>query len=147
MQMSESRFCINQPAVIAEVIDGEAIIVNLESGAYYSLRDSGAAIWDRLVQGATPAEAARALTGVYSDSVDVLQLGVETLLAQLLEERILMPGGQSPVDGLPAPSTNDSARPFQMPVLDKYTDMTDLLLLDPIHEVDTKGWPHPASPR
>jgi hypothetical protein len=28
------------------------------------------------------------------------------------------------------------------PVLDKYTDMQELLLLDPIHEVDDAGWPH-----
>jgi hypothetical protein len=25
--------------------------------------------------------------------------------------------------------------------LNKYTDMQDLLLLDPIHEVDAAGWP------
>jgi hypothetical protein len=29
-------------------------------------------------------------------------------------------------------------------VLQKYTDMADLLLLDPIHEVDEQGWPQPA---
>jgi hypothetical protein len=31
--------------------------------------------------------------------------------------------------------------PFVAPVLDKYTDMQELLLLDPIHEVDASGWP------
>lgn len=30
---------------------------------------------------------------------------------------------------------------FEVPVLHKYTDMEDLLLLDPIHEVDDEGWP------
>jgi hypothetical protein len=29
-----------------------------------------------------------------------------------------------------------------VPVLNKYTDMQDLLLLDPIHEVDERGWPN-----
>lgn len=29
-------FRINSPSVIGEIIDGEAIIVNLDSGAYYS---------------------------------------------------------------------------------------------------------------
>ena len=32
---------------------------------------------------------------------------------------------------------------FQEPALQKYTDMEDLLLLDPIHEVDDTGWPNP----
>jgi len=37
--------------------------------------------------------------------------------------------------------------PFVKPILQKYTDMADLLLLDPIHEVDAgQGWPHPAPP-
>ena len=31
---------------------------------------------------------------------------------------------------------------FEAPILQKYTDMQDLLLLDPIHEVDEAGWPH-----
>jgi hypothetical protein len=30
---------------------------------------------------------------------------------------------------------------FQPPTLRKYTDMQDLLLIDPIHEVDDLGWP------
>jgi len=34
--------------------------------------------------------------------------------------------------------------PFVKPILQKYTDMADLLLLDPIHEVGEQGWPHPA---
>jgi hypothetical protein len=28
-----------------------------------------------------------------------------------------------------------------VPLLRKYTDMRDLLLLDPIHDVDEQGWP------
>jgi hypothetical protein len=27
-------------------------------------------------------------------------------------------------------------------VLEKFTDMHDLLLMDPIHEVSDAGWPH-----
>lgn len=33
---------------------------------------------------------------------------------------------------------------FQPPALESYTDMQDLLLLDPIHEVDEMGWPQKA---
>ena len=36
---------------------------------------------------------------------------------------------------------------FETPVLEKYTDMAELLLLDPIHDVDATGWPHPAPDR
>jgi hypothetical protein len=33
---------------------------------------------------------------------------------------------------------------FQPPTLESYNDMQDLLLLDPIHDVDDMGWPQKA---
>jgi len=33
---------------------------------------------------------------------------------------------------------------FAPPVLERYTDMQDYFLLDPIHEVSPEGWPKPA---
>jgi hypothetical protein len=36
---------INSPTVIHETIDGETVIVNLDSGNYYSLERVGADIW------------------------------------------------------------------------------------------------------
>jgi hypothetical protein len=32
-------------------------------------------------------------------------------------------------------------KPFTDPVIEIYTDLQDLLLLDPIHDVDDRGWP------
>ena len=32
-------------------------------------------------------------------------------------------------------------RPYESPCLESYTDMEDLLLLDPIHDVGKTGWP------
>ena len=36
--------------------------------------------------------------------------------------------------------------PFVDPALEKYTDMQDFLLVDPIHEVSDAGWPHTQPP-
>jgi hypothetical protein len=54
-----------------------------------------------------------------------------------------------PCDGTdqrPEPATNgDRATPrrrFQAPRFEKHTDMQDLILLDPVHEVADTGWPH-----
>ena len=45
------HFRINSPKVIHETIDGETVIVNLDSGNYYSLDDIGADIWDSIGKG------------------------------------------------------------------------------------------------
>ncbi len=46
------RFQLNSPRVISETIQGETIIIHLGTGVYYSLRGSGAEIWDMLAAGA-----------------------------------------------------------------------------------------------
>lgn len=144
--MSNQSYRINQPAVIAEVIDGEAIIVNLDSGTYYSLCDSGCAVWELLVQQMTVPDVVQNLASRYSSVSSVIEAGVTALLTELLNEQLLLPAEGAPA-AAPALVHADGHQPFPPPVLDKFTDMTDLLLLDPIHEVDTQGWPHAASGR
>jgi hypothetical protein len=144
------RYRINQPAVIAEIIDSEAIIVNLDSGAYYSLRDSACTIWNLLVQGYTPIEVVTGMQAEYTGDTESMRSGVEALLAELLAEALLVPVEPMPA-AVPAFDTNgDTAGvlpQFLPPLMEKFTDMADLLLLDPIHEVDTMGWPHAAPSR
>jgi hypothetical protein len=48
-----------------------------------------------------------------------------------------------PVTPFDSPAPIGTAE-FHAPVLQVYSDMQDLLLLDPIHEVDATGWPMPA---
>jgi len=133
------QFRINQPAVISEVIDGEAIIVNLDSGAYYSLRDSGCAIWNLLTQGVALPAVVVTVTGQYTGSDTAIAMGIQDLVAQLQAEQLIVPIDQPASLGpLPTPIADQNGnRPsFLPPVLEKFTDMADLLLLDPIHEVE-----------
>ena len=39
-----------------------------------------------------------------------------------------------------------SALEFAPPRLEKYSDLEDLLVLDPIHDVDEAGWPIAKAP-
>ena len=48
--MSES-YRINEPTIIHELIDGEVLAINNDSGAYYSIRGSGADVWQALGAG------------------------------------------------------------------------------------------------
>jgi hypothetical protein len=41
----------------------------------------------------------------------------------------------------PEPVPQTEKKHFVAPCLHKYTDMQELLLIDPIHDVDDYGWP------
>jgi hypothetical protein len=137
-------FRLNSPPVVLETVDEETIIVNLESGCYYDLNHTGGRLLEALAAGAD-AEAATALVAAaYGVEPDDLSEDAGALLERLLAEGILAAANG---DGPPAASASEAGpatRPFEAPRLGKYTDMQELLLLDPIHEVDETGWPNRA---
>lgn len=133
-------YCINTPAVIADVLDGEAIIINLVSGRYYSMDGSGAYLWVGLAAGHDPAALIAHLAALPA-APPTVSAEVDAFIARLKEEDLLRetdansPGGESPLfSGMYTP-----------PVLHAFSDMESMLLLDPIHKVDEAGWPHPAT--
>ncbi len=139
------QYRLNQPAVISEVVDGEAVIVNLDSGAYFSLRDTGCVIWNLLIQGMALSDVVKTVEDQYGEAGHVIDAAVRALVAELLSERLLVPANSSAMDqnlALPPGVENGARMPFRRPVLEKFTDMAELLLLDPIHEVQGTGWPH-----
>ena len=82
----------------------------------------------------------------YSGDHAKIENGINQLIRQLLQEGLIVPA-ETPQESQIAHSVtgNVQIKPkFEMPVLHKYTDMEDLLLLDPIHEVDETGWPAKA---
>jgi hypothetical protein len=146
--MDVTRLRVNAPQVIHETIDGEVIIINLASGNYYSAKGCGADVWDVIQQSrsavpeivaAVAARFARPAGEIEADVVRFLdQLRAEDLVADDVDGE---PG--SPALELVRTNGDRSGRVFEPPVLEKYTDMQDLVLLDPVHEVDTAGWPEP----
>ena len=47
------RFRIDTPRVIHETIDDEVVIIDFDSGSYYSLDKAGAVIWGFIERGAS----------------------------------------------------------------------------------------------
>ncbi|MCX7671581.1 MAG: PqqD family protein [Anaerolineae bacterium] len=145
---TEVFYRVDSSIVIGEVLDGEAIIVNLNTGIYYSLDGAGAAVWTAVQAGATLGELIQLVAARYDGAPAEITAGVTALVEELVAEGLLVAseGAAAAPGPLPAPPAAERP-PFVQPILQKYTDMADLLLLDPIHEVDEQGWPHPAPRR
>jgi hypothetical protein len=143
-----TRFRVNSPNVIHETIEGEVILIDLKTGTYYSLRDSGAAIWQSIEKGAGEDDIETDLRSRYDASGDDIRDAVRRLLGELEREGLVRADeGETEPAARPSFSNNGAGRlPFAAPVLEKHTDMQDLILLDPVHEVSAEGWPHPAPP-
>ncbi len=140
--MSEQRFRIG-PEIVHETVDGEVIAIDLDNGSYYSLAGSGPLVWELLAVGAGEAELREALAAKFGD-VDAIAGDISALLDQLRESGLIVEaeGEEGVVIG--AAEAGDVGT-YETPRFERYTDMKDYFLLDPIHEVDTAGWPRPAA--
>lgn len=143
--MNNQRFRVNTPTVTHEIIDGEAVIINLDSGNYYSLVDEGSFIWSLVEKGASASELQNVILQTYQGDAQEIDRGVQELLAQLQQENLIVPVDEAEeAADLQTPNNDNHEKPlFNSPSLNKYSDMQELLLLDPIHDVDDAGWPKP----
>jgi hypothetical protein len=136
---------INIPHVVHEVIDGEAVLVNMKSGYYYSLDDEGAEIWNLIEQGNSVSQIEKILIQNYNASSTEIKAGLNELIHTLHDEDLIV--GLNELQNITNKDKYQYDIPlekkkFGKPTLHKYTDMEDLLLLDPIHDVDEEtGWP------
>jgi hypothetical protein len=140
--MSDSALAcyrVNEPSVIHQAIDGELVVIHLDNGVYYSLDATGARIWAMLAAG----QPVRSVIDSFSrvgvvDSAGVTA-AVTDLVDRLCAEELLVANGAA--NGTTQPIETDLDVSFSPPVLQRYDDLQDLLLLDPIHAVDESGWP------
>ncbi len=126
--MNSKAYTINPKKCISETLDNETIIINLETGCYYSMNPAGTAIWSALTNGTPIAINTPAVEDFLNQLITDGLVSEETTPPNPLLER----GGTVSLDFVVT----------EEPKLEKYTDMQEMLLADPIHDVDTAGWPN-----
>lgn len=120
-----------------ETIDHETIIIDLKKGHYHSLENLASTIWIALSNGISTQSIQDALLShpsfpkenVLEDFNHFLNSLEEAEIADFVEQ------------DRPSTPFTFTESVYEKPVMETFTDMEDLLLLDPIHETDEKGWP------
>ena len=134
--MTDSRFRLNEPQVTAKVMDGEAVIIHLGTGVYYSMEGVGCLVWQGITSGHDTAAIVDGIMDRYGIERGVAEADIGRLLGELVAQDLVVPadGARSaqPMADMAAPGT------YASPALNRYDDMADLLALDP---------PLPAAPR
>ena len=140
-----TRFELNNPPVVAEHLADEVIAIDLKSGRYFSIRGAGARVWSLLLAGHSPAEILAGVAAHGSD--DHLAESLRQFVDDLQADGLIRPGGDTQSRTQPRALTAE-LQPWAAGALrlERFTDMEDMLALDPIHEIDgTFGWPKPGS--
>jgi hypothetical protein len=130
--------------VVHETIDGETILIHMGTGTYYSVEGAGSDIWNLAAAGLPASRIVERIAERYHTDAEVVIQCVDELTAELAGEDLLipMPNGAEEVVDLPALAGGA----FAVPILHKYTDMQEFMLVDPLHDVDVAaGWPHAAA--
>ena len=129
---------ICSPGVIAEDFDGDIVILNLDDGRYFSLRGAGPSVWNALMAGATAQsiiDSVRQSRNVWADSTN-------QFLRRLLELQLIRAVGKTTSVSAGMPIDWNSLSDGDQPEIEVFDDLAELILADPIHDVDAEaGWP------
>ena len=133
--MFAQTFALRSPQCIAEIVDGEAVIINLDNGNYYNLQGKSVEVWMALNQGVTPERLLE-----FNQWDQAATVALERFLKLALDEGILAAAtGTGSIEATQRIGILDPSKDFAIAV---YSDMQELLGLDPIHETDEViGWP------
>jgi hypothetical protein len=141
-------FEIEKIKIVLEKFEDEIVIVNLENGYYYSLSGIGSDILGMIGKRYSVNAIRDAWSTMFPDYREEVEVSLNEFLLELENEGIIIPSSagkdensqslnsRAKLESIPAQSI------FSKPILNRYTDMREILLLDPIHEVDANtGWP------
>ena len=130
---------LNEEKMFYDYADGQAVVINYQTGMYYGMNLLGSAILDRIIAGKNVDEILTAVKALPQCPPDIAER-VHNFVAELLDKEIIVCG----------PSVSGGAEPLAKEIaedgfdlkLDMFAEMSDLLLADPVHDVDMNvGWP------
>jgi hypothetical protein len=120
----------NEQQVAAKVMEGEAILINLTTGAYYSIPSTGGFIWSCVERNLCIGDIVAAVVAHYDvprpqAEADVLRLGEELRVEGLVSVSTRAATSSD------VPQSTGTRLPYQAPKLEKFTDMAEMFALDP----------------
>ena len=147
MNMDQSsNWRLREESISLERLDGETILINFDSGEYFSFRGSAADILWLIDMGVDRSHWSVILASAFPNLLfdHEIALQVEDFLQHLLEANVIIASSTGGIGDVTLP--DDYKRDtWSRPTVDAINDLADLLVIDPIHDVGDDGWPHTQS--
>lgn len=126
-----TSYKIAGPDIVFEEFDDDLVVLNLSTGQYFDFNKAAQSLWDVLSCAGDVNEIGRALKNPH----DLAPFVEDLIRYQLLAEG-------SDTQPLSETAIHLLQEITEKPTVDRYDDLADLIVADPIHDVDTQeGWP------
>jgi hypothetical protein len=129
---------VNKRKMFCDITDDFAIVINSETGIYYGINSFGTTVFENLIQGSVVADILAALNEIPGIPTDIEQR-LTVFIDELKEKEIIVSGPTAKREvNINAELAKADEFVFN---LAEYADAQELLLADPIHDVEEElGW-------
>jgi len=77
------------PDVVTQMVEGETVLVHLQTNEIYALNATGTRAWDLLAAGRNRDEVQESLQGEFDVPAEQLRNEIDILIARLVEQKLL----------------------------------------------------------
>ena len=131
---------------VYEILDTETIVINFSTGDYYTLPCVAKQLWQMLEKNASTEMIVTTIVNYYQCNANEADDHIKKFLQQLVIEGLIEASSSPAVCDYDLNNLLVADAQYQWeyscPDIHKYSDIGNLLLLDPIHDVDSSGWPN-----
>jgi len=114
-------YVLNTEKVFYDISEGESIVINFVTGNYYCFNKVGAAAFDFIEKGGDPQK-------ISAGNMDELNAFIK-----VLTEKEILKKDDTPYLGIEF--DNNGLEVWEAPVVTEYDEIRDLILADPVNEV------------
>ena len=124
------------PRLAADVFDGEYIIADLDTGLYYSIQGAAVSLIHSLPF-SSENQVVTAFSEAFPENADAIKEELTSIFKDLVSQNIIFHDAGIVLENGPECIASEA---YVTGRFNSYGDMQDLLMLDPIHDVDENGW-------
>ena len=140
--MLNKIYKINESKAISETIDGETIIINLETGYYYSVNKTATVIWNKIKNGNSIQDISQYFLNHFEADTDTLEKSVSEIIGLFLKDDLILETDSDIPLCIRETHAGIIKEYFITPRIERYDDMAGALMSDPVHDVNEDGWPN-----
>ncbi|MCE5211508.1 MAG: PqqD family protein [Deltaproteobacteria bacterium] len=140
--MLNKTYKINESKAISETIDGETIIINLETGYYYSVNKTATVIWNEIQKHNSVKNISQHFLNHYDTDISTVENSIKEIICLFLKDELILESNSDISPDIREQQTGIVKGKFIIPRIERYDDMAGALRSDPVHDVNEDGWPN-----